>query len=218
MSARTLCLFLATMAVPAPTLLSQESRPDSRPVGDAERELVQDFRIWAMDHPEAAAKLKARMDRNGDGKVDDNERARALEILGERRAEMRAWIEARPRPAPGPGDGDSAKALRERADKDEKEQERARKLFDSVDRNDDGKIQPKERVQARRTIQRVDRNDDGKLDPKERIQARKALERGDRGDPGRNENKEGPPEGGGGPGSGGPERNRPPTPPRPPKR
>ncbi len=122
--------FLAAASLAAMAALggAQESRPASSPAADGDRELIEDFRVWARDHPETAARLKLRMDADRNGTLDEAEKQQAMVLLRERRAEMREWVRSRAEPAPG-GAAAAGKAA-------ETEEERARRLFDRSLRDD----------------------------------------------------------------------------------
>ena len=81
-------------AILASVVMAQETRPTSRPT-HPDLELVRSFEHWAAAHPEAAARLKARMDQNGDGRIDAAEKELALQILRERREEFQKWAQER---------------------------------------------------------------------------------------------------------------------------
>jgi hypothetical protein len=151
MSKRTGFHVAASLAALASLGATQESRPTSRPAIDPDRELIEDFRVWADDHPAAAARLKRRMDADGDGRIDASEQRRAIVLLRERSAELREWARTHARPAPG---GAGGEPRRERAgnqpggETGESELQRARRLFDRADPADEA-ARPPARVQPR---------------------------------------------------------------------
>jgi hypothetical protein len=133
--------------------IAQQSRPASRPA-PADLELVRHFEQWSRHHPEAAAKLKARMDQNGDGRVDANEKELALQILRERREEFRTWVREHPekpkeRVASQPAPDDKPVPVPGKADQnrdgtvDAKERDRARQIQRAKERMEKQRLERK---------------------------------------------------------------------------
>jgi len=141
--------------------------------------------------PEVRERVRERMDKNGDGEMDADER-RAMR----RRMEMRKESDA---------DGDGRLNEEERAAHREKMEARRAEHIKRFDADGDGELSPEERAKARETVreetrarmlERFDADGDGELSREERAKARE--ERGPRMPP---------------PGEGRPPRRGPPPPP-----
>ncbi len=147
----TLGLLSATLITGSATAQTEMPPKDDKPAATGQ---------GAMNQPKRQELLK-KYDKNGDGKLDDDE-------LADARAEMRKE-----------GSGTAVRA------------ERQKKLLKEFDKNGDGKLDDAERAQAEKKIQqfredaekrraeilkRFDKNGDGVLDDAERAEAEKAHE------------------------------------------
>lgn len=170
--------------------ISAEERAEARSHFDALREqrwMRQSWDEFAAEHPEAAARILDKADRNDDGEVDLHERRAAVLRYHEERwhyfvrrhpglaAELaRGGVERARAKADTDGSGTletaerlaarraMEKAAWERFAREHPEQ--AKLMKEKADRDQDGKIDPAEAARARAAVkERLDRNDDGRV-------------------------------------------------------
>lgn len=145
-----LCLLSATL-ITATAIAQSEMSPKDDKAAPTDKS--------GMNHPKRQELLK-KYDKNGDGRIDDNE-------LADARAEMR----------------------KSGSDESTTRMERQKKLLKEFDKNGDGKLDEAERAQADKAIQnfreksekrraeivkRFDKDGDGELNEAERAEAEKA--------------------------------------------
>lgn len=180
--------------------ISAEERAEARMHFDALREqrwMRQSWDEFAAEHPEAAARILDKADRNDDGEVDLHERRAAVLRYHEERwhyfvrrhpglvADLaRGGVDRARAKADTDGSGTletaeklaarraMEKAAWERFAREHPEQ--ARLMKEKADRDQDGQIDPAEAARARAAVkERLDRNDDGRVQHTEVRKARR---------------------------------------------
>jgi Ca2+-binding EF-hand superfamily protein len=140
------------------------------------------------------AEMLKRFDKNGDGKIDDNERAEAKDLVMREQMDRQAARAAAVAPAPKPAEVGKPNAEKEKMAAANSPAPGANpgaamraELIRNLDKNGDGKIDEVERADGIYYLsaniekypamkQRFDRNNDGKLDDRERIALDEGLQ------------------------------------------
>lgn len=121
-------------------------------------------------HPEVRARLFAKADGNGDGKLSQAEREQMKQLvmtaMRERKEHAQQQSEER-----------QEKRGERREERRENTGERREEALDQWDLDDNGRITPRERAVREKAKERADRNDDGSVGPRERERAQEAREK-----------------------------------------
>ncbi len=140
------------------------------------------MKAWVEEHPKVAMRIRKEADKDGDGKLNQEEHRGAAvlmrQLMQARRERIKDRIDTNDNGKVSPGELRRAKKVKDWADRNNDgrvgplELQRAKRVKNRVDTNDDGKVSGGELRRAKRVHDRLDRNDDGKVS---RPEARKAV-------------------------------------------